>query len=429
MRKLITIDKWSRLEKTLEQKPNILLSQFALIAVIACIIQIINDSIFSNFYGVLFDIFVGAVFLLAYVFNERGKHLLAKFTFVVLGTGFIFVFASIISKESGVYLLFMPIITVTFLIFGNEERKPKYLAIAYIVLLLFILEATSYHPFGDINITNSKSEPSSFYVNMAVGVFAIIFSMYNIEVISRQIDQKRLEVEKELIQKNKDLEKVNEELDRFVYSASHDLKAPLSSILGLINVAKYEIQEDSAKEYLHKIENRVKRLVQFIGDVLAISRNARTNEEKQEVMIDQFIYSLVENLKSWSDDFVIHYDLQLQVDKPLYLDKGRLEIIMNNLIVNAIKYQRPDEVHKTVRIKSKLDDQYLMIEIMDNGIGVPLDFQSKIFDMFFRGSNHNSEGSGLGLYIVKNAVDKMGGKIDFSSQLGRGSTFSLKIPV
>jgi len=422
------LNKWSRLEKSLAQKPNILLSQFSVIAILAAFIQVVNDALSFNYIAISLDFVIVLIFVVTFLFNEKRKHLTAKFIFIILGTGFIFIYASVIPKSIGAYLVFFPIIAVVFLIFNNEERRYKYYSLSYIITLLLILEITSYQPFGEINLTDGKSEVSSFYVNMLISVFAMVFSMYNIDVINKQIDQKRLETLKELKKKNEELEVANNELDHFVYSASHDLKAPLSSILGLINIAKYEVKDDKAIDYFVRIENRIERLTLFIKEVIEISRNTRTDVKTEPIELDNLIEEIIENNNYIEGMEEINFKKQIQLGSPIYSDKARIEVILNNLISNAIKYSDPNKKQSEITISADKTKTEYVITIADNGIGIPKEQQEKVFDMFYRGAQ-GKEGSGLGLYIVKNMLVKLEGVFNLDSKEGEGTRIILKFPI
>lgn len=428
MFRFFNLNKWSKLEKSLEQKPNILLSQFSIIAVIASLIQVINDLFNINYIAVGFDLVIVGIAIATFIVNENRNHLIAKFVFIVLGTGYIFVYAAIIPKSIGVYLIFFPILAIIFLVFSNEERRYKYYSVVYVLILLFILEITEYQPFGEINLTEGKSESTSFYVNMVISLFVMVFSMYNIDVINKQIDQVRLETLKELEQKNKELELANDELDHFVYSASHDLKAPLSSILGLINIAKYEVKDENVMDYFVRIENRIERLTSFIKEVIEISRNTRTEIQTEAIELNKMLDEIIENNNYIEGMEKIEFKKHIDFDAPLFSDKARLEVILNNLISNSIKYSNPEKGQCKVEIKAEKNQKEFKIAIEDNGIGIPEDQQERVFEMFYRGAQ-SKEGSGLGLYIVKNMLVKLKGKFDLYSKEGEGTKIELTFPI
>ncbi|HET8859675.1 HAMP domain-containing sensor histidine kinase [Marivirga sp.] len=427
MNRFFNLNAWSKIEKSLEQKPNILVSQFAIIAIIAAFFQVVNDLINTNYIAVMLDMVLAGIFIITFLVNEKRFHLCAKFIFVVCGTGYIFVYAALIPKSIGAYLVFFPIIALVFLIFSNEERHYKYFSVAYVLILLFILEITNYQPFGEMNVTQGKSEGSSFYVNMLISVFGMVFSMYNMDIINKKIDEVRLATLKELEQKNNELELANDELDHFVYSASHDLKAPLLSILGLINIAKYEVKENSILEYFLRIENRVQRLTQFIKEVIEISKNTRTEVKVEAVDLKELLDNIIENNNYIEGVKNIHFKKDINLNVPIPTDKSRLEVILNNLISNAIKYMDKNKRQKKIIIVASETTTHFEISIKDNGIGIPKDQQHRVFDMFYRGAQ-SREGSGLGLYIVQNMVFKFGGNINFHSEEGEGTVFTISLP-
>jgi len=426
--RFFNLNKWSKLDKSLQQKPNILLSQFSIIAILAALIQVINDVFNTNFVAVSLDFIIVIIFIGTFLLNENRRHLIAKFIFIVMGTGFIFIYASVIPKSIGAYLVFFPILALIFLIFSNEERRYKYYSVIYVLTLLLILEITEYQPFGYINLTEGKSEESSFYVNMFISVFTMVFSMYNMDVINKHIDQVRLETLRELEQKNKELELANDELDHFVYSASHDLKAPLSSILGLINIAKYDVKDDKVMDYFVRIENRVERLTYFIKEVIEISRNTRTEIKTEPIALDKMLDDIIENNNYIEGMEKIEFQKDIKFDSPLYTDKARMEVILNNLISNAIKYSDSSKGQCRIDIVANKTPDEFRIVIEDNGIGIPEDQQEKVFEMFYRGAQ-SKEGSGLGLYIVKNMLVKLKGEFDLDSKEGEGTKIQLKFPL
>ncbi len=419
---------WSGIDKTLEQKPNIFLSQFALIAIITCIIQIINDTLVSNYNAVALDFILLAVFITSFLLNERRKHKAAKLVFTIFATSFIFIYAAIVPKELAIYFFFFPILTIIFLVFSNEQKRYKYSALAYSIILLVILEITDYHPFGQIDVTEGLVEESSYYVNLFISLFIMVFSMYNIDVINRKIEQIRIEAENELKQKNIDLKQANEELDHFVYSASHDLKAPLSSILGLINIAKYEVKDKNVMDYFSRIEERVARLTKFIKEVIEISRNSRTKIEKTEVNLVDLINEIIENNNYMDLSNGLYIKKNIDLERSVRIDRSRLEVILNNLVSNAIKYQNPEAKNPEVIISSRIIDEKLEIVISDNGLGIPEAQHDKIFEMFFRGEQ-SKEGSGLGLYIVKSMIQKIDGEMHLKSKEGVGTQMKIILPI
>ena len=223
------------------------------------------------------------------------------------------------------------------------------------------------------------------------------------------------------------LEKTNEELDRFVYSTSHDLKAPLSSILGLIQLARMTDAQDELAEYHNMMEKRIHTLNGFITDIIDYSRNTRLGIDTAQVQIKPLVEEVVEGLQYFEGSQSIDIQILIPADLAIETDRGRLKIVLNNLIGNAIKYHDLNKSSPHILIDWEMREQTGVIKITDNGSGIEHELQDKIFDMFFRASQ-KSEGSGLGLYIAKEMTEKISGKIALESTYGEGTTFFLELP-
>lgn len=231
-----------------------------------------------------------------------------------------------------------------------------------------------------------------------------------------------------LMEQNTQLNKINQELDRFVYSVSHDLRSPLTSILGLLDLASWEASMEELNTYLGMIKECVLRLDRFILDILDYSRNARTEAQINRFDLKEFLEGVVMNFQfSRKENLDLSLTMTSDSDTLVSTDANRLGIIMNNLVSNAIKYSKQHAEICQVRIVARCLPQSFVIEVHDNGIGIEAKDLERIFDMFYRASRI-SDGSGIGLYIVKEAVDKIQGRIEVESAPEQGSTFRLILP-
>jgi signal transduction histidine kinase len=271
------------------------------------------------------------------------------------------------------------------------------------------------------------------FIAMVV-LFAIMLVSASIYFTFKIFKQRQSELERLVKERTIDLEKAienlalrNKELDQFVYSASHDMSAPLKSLLGLINVAKLEISGRNADYLFQMMERSIKKLEKFIWDVTNYSRNTRLRVAFESVKPREIIMEILEDL-SYSDNYnKIKFNINIPGEKEIMTDHTRLRIILNNLISNAIKFQRPQNDQGMVTINLKESDTEYSLEIEDNGTGIAAEYQKKIFDMFFRAST-NSEGSGLGLYILNETVQKLNGRVQVQSEVGAGSVFMVHLP-
>jgi signal transduction histidine kinase len=213
---------------------------------------------------------------------------------------------------------------------------------------------------------------------------------------------------------NAELKKINKELDSFVYSVSHNLRAPLMSVLGLLDLAKHENHNNKSDLdlYFSMMETSIHKLDETVKEILDYSRNARQNLSVERI-----------DLKKMIDD---HFD-KMQFMPGSQSIERRLSVIMNNLISNAIKYHDPQKEQSFIRISVEVDEERATMIFEDNGIGIEDRYLDKVFDMFFRGTEKN-KGAGLGLYIVKEAIDKLTGKISIQSKVGQGTLFVIELP-
>jgi len=227
--------------------------------------------------------------------------------------------------------------------------------------------------------------------------------------------------------RNRELKKVNEELDKFVYSASHDLKAPLNSVLGLINIAKKEGASDNIPLYLELVEKSIKRLENFISDIIDYSRNASVTVKISRIDFKSIVDQGLEEIKYLDEKADIKKEVSVKGEGDFYSDERRISVILNNLLSNAIKYHDQRKENKYIRIIINYTPSKAEIIVEDNGLGISVEHQKKIYNMFYR-ANEESKGSGLGLYIVKETLNKIHGEILLTSRVREGSRFLLTIP-
>lgn len=226
---------------------------------------------------------------------------------------------------------------------------------------------------------------------------------------------------------NDELLERNFELDQLVYKTSHDLRSPLRSVLGLTNLMKIENPEIK-KEYFDRIDDRILKMDEFIKSMLDFSRANRLDLKNEVVNFSDIITSSITDLEYLDGfrDFKIieNYNGNL---KRVKIDKLRLSIVFSNLISNAFKYRNKKAKLSFLKINVSYTNRLLLIVFEDNGIGIAKKYLNNVFDMFFR-ATEKSDGSGLGMYIVKQAVDKLNGTVTIDSKLKVGTTVTIKIP-
>jgi signal transduction histidine kinase len=221
------------------------------------------------------------------------------------------------------------------------------------------------------------------------------------------------------------LEKANKEMDRFVYSISHDIRSPLSSVQGLINIMK--IEPEDHEKYLALIESSIIKLDNYTKDILDYTRNSRAKLRPQVIDLNVVVDKCIEQLKYANNSTNMVFNKNINLQSTFCSDPWRLEVIINNILSNSLKYQERSRQQPYINIDAELVNDKLKLVIADNGIGIDKHHLSKIYGMFYRASE-DSQGSGLGLYIVSETINLLNGNIDIQSVVGEGTTITIELP-
>ncbi len=217
----------------------------------------------------------------------------------------------------------------------------------------------------------------------------------------------------------------NFELDQLIYRTSHDIRSPLASVLGLVTIMRYENIPQYLEVYIDKIESSIKKLDDFTNSMLAFGKTQRTERLTEKIDFEAIIQKCWEDLQYMPNFQKVDKQVQITIDDSVFVSDGfRMEIIFANIISNAIKYQNPHIDNRFLHISINIQKQKVCIQFKDNGIGIKQEYLNKIFDMFFRATD-KAEGSGLGLYIVKQTIEKLGGKIEVISEYGQGTHITI----
>jgi len=250
----------------------------------------------------------------------------------------------------------------------------------------------------------------------------ISFALKNFEK-----EKLRKKMDDDLMINNVELKKINVELDRFVYSISHELRSPLTSVMGLFNIVKHDGENEENKEILNLINRSVFKMDETLREILDYSRNSRNKINFQKINLEKIIDDAFENSNYYQNGFSFDKQINIKADTLLFSDSTRIKIIVNNLISNALKYSKKKYGDSFIHINAIINDEKLFLEISDNGIGIKPEYLSEIYNMFYRATTI-SNGSGLGLYIAKECVEKLGGTIQVESEFEKGTKFKIEIP-
>jgi signal transduction histidine kinase len=394
---------------------------FALITLVAAVSYLLIGIIMQQFELYPF-ITIGSAFVAAattLVLNRKGYYPAAKYMLLFSINMIVFLITSSESPANGAHPIFLVISIGAFGLFSYTE-KIKPILFALFSLLLFLISVYTpisvlpYRDFAPEQIL--VNQMINFVVSGTAAVMVVTLltglNHYHLRLIQSQTEQ---------------LQKANNELDRFVYSTSHDLRAPLSSLMGLINITR-NARPEEAKAYLNLMDDRIRSMDQFIKDITDYSRNNRQEIVCQVVPLRQLVEEVWETLRFIPGVERIELALTIPEGACVHSDPSRLKIILSNLLSNAIRYHDLGKSTPFIRLTAKVTPNTFCFTVEDNGQGIEPQYQRKIFDMFFR-AHEKSKGSGLGLYIVKETIDKLAGSISVESIPGKGSSFTVRLPV
>lgn len=327
--------------------------------------------------------------------------------------------------ETGAFLFFIPAGIGAFAVLGFSESKTGLMMAVFSALLFLIAYTSGFRPVPVPDAPPGYLITSfifNYFVSVTICVLIVFFQMS----LNRASEEELLRKEKFANQKNSELKKVNEELDRFVYSVSHDLRSPLSSILGLINIARHTQDRPELEEILDMIQGRVNSQDHFIREIIDYSRNARTETTIERIRVNELVEEIILSLRYHHGADRIDFRNTVPSELVVHSDKIRLRVILSNLIGNAIKYHDLKKEEPFIEVRADVEEHALIVE--DNGSGMTPEHRERIFHMFYRASDQ-STGSGLGLFITQEAVVKLDGAIKVSSTHGKGSTFTVLLPL
>lgn len=218
----------------------------------------------------------------------------------------------------------------------------------------------------------------------------------------------------------------NSELEIFVYKASHDLRGPLASIIGLVNVSNYDIKDKAAIEYLKMIGESTKKLDHTLIELVKTMKIKDIRRFDDLIDFNKLIETKLGEFKYFTGFDNLKISVNVSLEREFYSNNFLLETIFQNLIENAIKYQNDSSSQPFLKIEVASFSNKIQIIFEDNGIGIKSSVQGMIFDMYYK-AVESSKGSGLGLYLVKKCVEKLDGEIELRSFIGKGSTFIITL--
>ena len=376
----------------------------------------------GNICSVQIVILIGTI----YLYSIRKKLLAKNISIILINTTF-FIIASSTGRGLPMYINFIPIVSATLFFYNSSQIKYTVFMLLFTFSSLVVLECTDYSLFKTVEIIYTSQQ---FFIHVLVSLFVSILLggiMIRELLLMNIYEQRSLDrINVNLMRQNEKLIKTNMELDSFAYRSSHDLRSPLTSIMGMINIIKMESDILKIQEYMLLQERSVKKLDGLVNDILKISRNSRMEVQYEHIALNAFMTHCIEEL----DYLVEKKKVKIKIDIPetvvCYSDANRLKVIFMNILSNAFRYHDYSKEESTLVI-SAIEDAGIKLLFEDNGIGIKEAHVPKVFDMFYRGTDRNN-GAGLGLYIAKEAITKIGGQLSVTSTYGKGASVVVTLP-
>jgi signal transduction histidine kinase len=260
-------------------------------------------------------------------------------------------------------------------------------------------------------------------------VYRFIDKPWNIETVKNAIVNagEIYFTRKELKVKNERLEKINSEMNQFVYTLSHELRGPLMSISGVSKLARLESKDPNVLEYFDMIDLAMYKLDEYIFKMLDFYRSTKLENKLAEIDFSELVRQQIDGLSSKWDLSLINVKIEIKQNQAFHSDDSKLRVILGNLLNNACQFQRDEIDSKQVKVGVLVEDGQAVISVADNGVGIEKEYREDVFDLFQR-ATQKSVGSGLGLYMVKEAVYQLGGKILLESEVDNGTTVKVTLP-
>ncbi len=325
------------------------------------------------------------------------------------------------------------VVVVAFLI----VQSPKEMILTFVMMWLMTMIGLTFLGNPVFYSATSINLTSVVFVSSIISYYMFRVQMSSFQK-SKLIAEQRLkllasktELEDKVLQRTQDLRVVNNdlkqaktELNSLVYRSSHDLRGPMSSILGLVEVIKYENIPSSTQQYMGMIAQSVGKMDRVMQEINEIAANSQNKLEEEYIKMDTFLAEIIEEMAASSQ---ISFNLQISEEVVVCSDKKRLHSIFHHIIRNVVDYSDPQKLEHICDISLSAINNKAMVEITDNGIGIPASYISRITEMFFR--TEQGKGSGLGLYIVQKTLDLLKGQLEISSEEGKYTRVRLMIPL
>jgi signal transduction histidine kinase len=302
---------------------------------------------------------------------------------------------------------------------SGVEKKALILAISNVSGKMTVQGKSFSGTLGDIS---RKINLYVFLANVLITLVIVFSSLASAAIMIRNLSNSK----KKIMEQNENLQVINAGLDKFVFNVTHDLRSPLASLAGLIGLMDEETDLDQIKAYTLMMKESLEKQDRFINEMLTFVKSKHTGVSKSECSLTTIVDNVISQNNYSNGGKEVRFYKELELTQ-IQSDALKLQVILNNLVSNSVKYSDSKKSEQWVKVKSYRSDTQVVIEVEDNGLGIRQKDQDRIFDKFYM-SGDNKRSSGIGLYLVKDAVTQLNGKIEVRSEPGVCSKFMITIP-
>lgn len=270
-----------------------------------------------------------------------------------------------------------------------------------------------------------RKDGTAFWANVIISpIYNVDQRLLGFAKITRDLTERQRN--EDLMKMNKELVRINNDLDNFVYTASHDLKAPITNLEGLLNALKQDLGEEKEKhqEILGMMDNSIINFITVLTDLTDITKLREAQDNSENVNVAKLLEEVKANLRESINNTKAHIEMGRTDGITLTYSRKNLRSILFNLVSNAVKYAHPERAPQIRVDLVHASNGDRLLSVSDNGLGIPENQRSKVFMMYRRAHDH-VEGSGIGLYLVKKIVDNSGDTITLESEPDKGSVFTV----
>lgn len=409
------------------KKRKKLINLFSYISIAAIIASCIPDVVMGLWLNVGLVFCTLPLFLVVLLINHKNKVDLAGILFNILLSALLFLFANLLGKVVNMHIFLLYIFIGVFFTANFDKKILLFSQMLLPIVLYAILELTNYDLIPKLEGTTTAQLEIFGIIN-----FSIIFITMPLLIILIINTYVKSEEEiriyaQNLQQQNTDLLTSNTALEQFAYVVSHDLRSPIASMQAILDLSKTETNLENLREYQKFQDISLKKLDEFVTDILHYSKNTKTEIVYTKIDFKEFLQEVITQHRYDDNSAAVKISIEIDQKTDFYTDTYRMGIVFNNLIANALRYSDLKKPQPNLLIQGFCNGDKAIISFIDNGIGIEKEYLEKIFDIFYRANTH-AKGTGIGLYLVREYLQKIKGTVNVRSVFGEGTEFVIDIP-